>query len=83
MAGPQCKLAMDRLHQYVDRELSDAEMTQVKRHLDDCPPCAGHFDFQVAMKVLVYKKACPERAPADLVSRVLENIRHGGGRRPS
>ena len=78
MAGPQCTRAMDRLHEYVDRELSDAEMAEVRRHLEDCPPCAGHFDFQVKMKLLVYRKACPERAPAELVTRILENIRRGG-----
>ncbi len=79
MGGPQCGWAMDRLHEYVDRELSDTEMAEVQQHLEDCPPCGRHFHFQEQLKVLVYRKACPEKAPAHLVSRIIENIRRGGG----
>lgn len=70
-----CAGAMDRLHQYVDRELSETDLAEVKRHLDDCPPCERHFHFEENLKLLVHQKACPERAPAHLLSRILGNLK--------
>lgn len=78
MAGPMCGWAMDRLDQYVDRELTEVEMAEVRRHLEDCPPCGRHFQFHEHLKLLVYTKACPERAPAHLKGQILGTIRRGG-----
>ena len=70
-----CAAAIDKLHEYVDRELSEADLAEVKRHLDDCPPCQRHFHFEEHLKLLVHQNACPERAPAHLLSRILGNLR--------
>jgi mycothiol system anti-sigma-R factor len=77
MSDPECTTcegAMQKLHQYVDRELSEAELTAVRGHLEDCPPCQGHFDFEEQLKLLVHRKACPEKAPQQLLSRVLGSL---------
>ena len=73
---PHCVTTLDRLNAYVDRELTEAEMAEVRRHLDDCPPCAHYFHLQEQMKLLV-RKGCPEHAPQTLLTRVLENLRRG------
>jgi mycothiol system anti-sigma-R factor len=70
-----CAGAMDRLHEYVDRELTASELQEVRRHLDDCPPCQRHFDFEEQLKLLVHRKACPETAPATLLTRVLGSLK--------
>ncbi|MEA2646201.1 MAG: hypothetical protein QOE92_1284 [Chloroflexota bacterium] len=72
---PACNQAMQRLHQYVDRELTEAEMTEVQLHLEDCPPCEKHFTVHASMKRLVHSKACPENAPQELLDRILSNLR--------
>jgi mycothiol system anti-sigma-R factor len=48
-----CKEKLDR---YVDRELNNTEVLELKLHLESCPPCADQYDFQVHLKRLV--KVC-------------------------
>lgn len=72
---PDCDSAMDKLEAYVDRELTEGEMAQVRHHLAECPDCDTCFDFQEHLKVLVRRKGCPETAPPSLVQRVLANFR--------
>ena len=70
-----CDQAMERLHQYVDRELTVVELSEVRTHLEDCPPCQRHFDFEERLKVLVHRNACPEKAPSQLLTRILGSIK--------
>ncbi|HEV3230909.1 MAG TPA: mycothiol system anti-sigma-R factor [Candidatus Dormibacteraeota bacterium] len=72
---PDCDAARARLEAYVDRELTDADRTQIKRHLADCPDCQRCFGFEEGVKTLVRRKGCPELAPPELVSRILEHLR--------
>jgi mycothiol system anti-sigma-R factor len=62
----QCETTMRQLSVYIDRELSDAEVREVKAHLDDCPPCEKVFEFQSEMKRLVRRECCTDDAPARL-----------------
>jgi len=65
-----CSDCLEKLDGYLDRELTDAEVEQVKRHLVDCPPCEDRFQLQVHMKRLV-KVCCDQgEAPAGLRSRL-------------
>ena len=72
--GFGCNETLFRLHAFVDRELTEVEMTEVQHHLDDCPPCEKHFHFEAEVKRLVHNKGCPERAPEHLVHRILKNL---------
>jgi len=69
-----CSSAKDKLEAFVDRELTDAEMTEVRRHLDACSDCDHLFDFQEQVKMLVRRNGCPETAPAYLVSKILGRL---------
>ncbi len=57
-----CRDCMKRLDPYLDRELTDAELVEVKRHLADCPPCEDRFELQVHVKRLV--KICCDQGTA-------------------
>ncbi len=61
-----CDECMQRLEEFVDRELTDAEVREVKLHLEFCPPCEERYRFQTGFKRLV--KVCCEqdKAPASL-----------------
>jgi mycothiol system anti-sigma-R factor len=62
----KCKDCLEKLDGYVDRELSDAEVEEVRRHLRDCPPCDDYFQLQAGVKRLV-KVCCDQgEAPAQL-----------------
>jgi mycothiol system anti-sigma-R factor len=65
-----CTRCLETLDTYVDRELTDAELDEVKRHLADCPPCDDRYALKVHMKRLV-KVCCDQgRAPAHLRSKL-------------
>jgi mycothiol system anti-sigma-R factor len=65
-----CTDCLEKLDQYVDRELTDSELAEVKRHLADCPPCEDHYQLQVHMRRVV--KVCCDQgvAPEQLRSRL-------------
>jgi mycothiol system anti-sigma-R factor len=62
----RCEQTMRQLSVYMDRELNDAEVREVRAHLEDCPPCDKVFEFQSEMKRLVRKQCCTDDAPARL-----------------
>ena len=65
-----CTDCLERLDQYVDRELTDEELDQVRRHLEDCPPCEDLFRLKMNMRRVV--KVCCDQgvAPEALRSRL-------------
>jgi mycothiol system anti-sigma-R factor len=65
-----CRDCLQNLDRYVDRELTDAELLEVQRHLADCPPCDDLYLLQVNMKRLV--KVCCDKgeAPPHLRSKL-------------
>jgi mycothiol system anti-sigma-R factor len=71
---PDCEAARDRLEAYVDRELTEADVVEVRRHLADCPDCERCFEFEAGLKLLVRRKGCPELAPPGLVGRILGRL---------
>lgn len=70
-----CKETVARLQTFVDRELSEAEVHEVRAHLDRCPPCLNHFRFEEGLRRLVRQRACPERAPDTLRDRLVRQLR--------
>ena len=58
----RCRDCLQKLDQFVDRELTDDELVEVRRHLGDCPPCQDLYELQVHLKRLV--KVCCDRGKA-------------------
>lgn len=58
---------------YVDQEFDDRERAEMEIHLQSCPQCREHVEFQVNLKREV--KAClEERAPESLRLRIFQDI---------
>lgn len=67
-----CNECLDRLDSYTDRELSEAELREVKQHLEECPPCEDRYQFQADLKRLV-KVCCDQgEAPPELRAKLRE-----------
>jgi len=65
-----CGDCLENLDSYLDRELTDAELSEVQRHMADCPPCEDLYKLHVNMKRLV-KVCCDQgEAPAHLRSKL-------------
>jgi len=45
----------------------------IARHLDDCPPCAKGFVFEIHLRQVVVSK-CTEQVPDDLRARVARSL---------
>ena len=69
-----CKETIARLQTFLDRELTEAEVREVRMHLDACPPCLNHFKFEERLKILVQQRACPEKAPLNLRDRICQQF---------
>ena len=64
-----CEHAHLRVYEYLDGELTVWKRRAITRHLDDCPPCAQGFTFEIDLRRVVVSK-CAEDVPAELKNRI-------------
>ncbi len=69
-----CKDCFQALHRYLDRELSDDDIVQVRTHLDACRGCLHAFEFEASLRRLVRVKCQQEHAPEELRQRILQRL---------
>jgi mycothiol system anti-sigma-R factor len=72
--GYDCAKALERMEFFIDRELGDADLEDIQRHIDECAPCLSTHDLERTVKALV-ARSCKEQAPQELRARVLVRIR--------
>ncbi|MBT0768077.1 mycothiol system anti-sigma-R factor [Kineosporia sp. J2-2] len=70
---PDCSKVLDQVYEYLDGEMGEAELAQIRVHLEECSPCLQQYDLDVALKALV-RRCCRETAPADLRERIMVKI---------
>jgi len=70
-----CTEVLDAVYSYLDGEISDADCTRIRQHLDECGPCLREFGLEEAVKRLVGKHCGCDPAPAELRTKVLVRIR--------
>jgi len=58
-----------RVYEYLDGELTVWKRRAITRHLDECPPCAEGFTFEIEIRRVIVSK-CVEEAPQDLKQRI-------------
>src|SRR5690348_17460157 len=58
-----CSEILDRVYSYLDHELPEEGIAQVRAHLDECAPCLREFGLEEAVKKLVHKCCGSEPAP--------------------
>lgn len=64
-----CDGAMYRVYEYLDGELTVWRRRAITRHLDECPPCAEGFTFEVELRRVIVSK-CREPVPPELRARI-------------
>lgn len=69
-----CEEAFRRLEDFVDRELAEAEMQCVRRHLEMCGQCAHEFQFEEAVLREIRVKLPRIAAPPDLLRRIVQQL---------
>lgn len=73
--GP-CEACEELLQGYLDRELTDAEVTQAESHLDGCEYCRRRYTFEDSLRKYVRTTAA-ERMPVGLMDK-LTQLRSAG-----
>jgi anti-sigma factor (TIGR02949 family) len=68
-----CDKAKAELEEYLHRELSDTDFTDITEHLSGCTDCSDEHLIGLALTAKV-RKACQEKAPDDLRVAVLASL---------
>jgi anti-sigma factor (TIGR02949 family) len=69
-----CREAVDRLYEFLDRELTPELRTEVQRHLDACSGCFRHFEFERAYLRFLEARARGRGAGPDLKRRIIQEL---------
>ena len=67
-----CRTCLQALHPYIDRELSDEDIVQVREHLDTCRGCLHLYQFEASLRRLVRVRCQELHAPESLRVRITE-----------
>jgi mycothiol system anti-sigma-R factor len=70
-----CEHAIQRIYEYLDGELTAYKRAAIARHLDECPPCAHGFDFEIELRQVIAFK-CRDEVPPDLRRRIAAALGH-------
>jgi anti-sigma factor (TIGR02949 family) len=71
----ECLGTKARVQEFLQRELTEAEMDAITAHLATCDNCESDYDFEVLFNSVI-QRSCSEAPPEELANRVLERIRN-------
>jgi mycothiol system anti-sigma-R factor len=78
-----CEETLAEIYLLLDRECSPERDAELRRHIDDCPPCLEEYGIDEQLKLLLARKCGGDHAPAELKRKLRASIRktvenHGG-----
>ncbi|MFA9445094.1 mycothiol system anti-sigma-R factor [Egicoccus sp. AB-alg6-2] len=71
--GAECQEALEQLELYLDGELPNTTLEEVKAHLTACYPCTDRASFEEQLRAIV-RRDCVESAPPSLLVRIREHL---------
>ena len=74
MSELDCRQALERMNQFLDQELCDADAQEIREHLAACEPCLDDFDADQALKQLLHRCCSESRAPDELRARIRASL---------
>ncbi|WP_299441071.1 mycothiol system anti-sigma-R factor [uncultured Phycicoccus sp.] len=69
-----CSEVLHHIYEYLDGEMSPADVKRVATHLAECRPCLAEHDLDAAVKQVVKRSCHEETAPATLRLRIVQRI---------
>ncbi|HET6503298.1 MAG TPA: mycothiol system anti-sigma-R factor [Amycolatopsis sp.] len=76
-----CQEALAEIFQLLDRECSPERDAELRRHIDDCPPCLEEYGIDEHLKQLLARKCGGDHAPDELKHKLRASIRKVVGER--
>lgn len=74
----QCREAIARLDDYLDKELTDEDRSRLDRHLRLCDHCTEEYDLRSRAQEILRLKMCGEKCPEQLKA-MISDLLHGKG----
>ncbi|GGI03938.1 zf-HC2 domain-containing protein [Egicoccus halophilus] len=71
--GAPCQEALAQLERYLDGELPDTTLEQIKTHLVACYPCTDRASFEEQLRAIV-RRDCVDAPPPSLLVRIREHL---------
>ena len=72
-----CNDCVKRLYAFLDAELSDEELTEVRSHIAGCDDCGDNFELEARFLAKLKEWCTSDVAPAELRIRVTTMLRTG------
>jgi mycothiol system anti-sigma-R factor len=69
-----CRDCVQVLNTYIDRELSDEDILQVREHLVECGGCLHVYRFEESVRRLVRVRCQEQSAPDGLRARITVSL---------
>jgi anti-sigma factor (TIGR02949 family) len=76
-----CSQALHELYEFLDGQLTVERRALISRHLERCPPCQDHGDFEIELRQVIATR-CRETVPDHLKAKVaaaLHALQHEAG----
>ncbi len=74
MSHDECLKILELLERYLDDEVETSVRVEIHRHLEVCPPCTDHSEFQRRLKEIIRDKCGCRVLPEDLVERIRATV---------
>jgi mycothiol system anti-sigma-R factor len=70
-----CEEAVEKLWQFLDKELEGAASTELQQHLEECRHCFSKVEFEERLRAMLRRSCCSEQAPPELRERLSKILR--------
>lgn len=79
MTLEQCRDAIARLDEYLDRELTPEDRARLDRHLRLCDHCTEEYDLRSRAQAILRLKLCGEKCPDELKALISDLLHKQDG----
>lgn len=70
-----CEESLEKLWQFLDKELDGASSDELQRHLDECRHCFSKVEFEQRLRTMLRRSCTGEQAPPELRERLSRLVR--------
>ncbi len=70
-----CEETLEKLWQYLDKELDGESTSELQRHLEECRHCFSKAEFEQRLRTMLRRSCSGDQAPPELRERLSKLLR--------
>jgi mycothiol system anti-sigma-R factor len=70
-----CDETLEKLWQYLDKELDGQSSSALQQHLEECRQCFSKAEFEQRLRTMLRRSCSGEQAPRELRERLSQLLR--------